>query len=154
MGFLPFSSFLFPFPIVTSFLIVFDSFIQTHALSLRRAVLGRSKSFDELLTDHRAAKEEFLRAKAAANGTPFVPKHPSNKHGEKKSSQHHDKVPKVNGVGPAAVAVSDKLSPSFQPAVQVAVPSSPAVAHPAALSPSHKLLSKPTKLSSNCHLQR
>ncbi|XP_023227988.1 mucin-5AC-like [Centruroides sculpturatus] len=31
---------------------------KTHSLSLRRAVIGRKKNFDELLADHRAAKEK------------------------------------------------------------------------------------------------
>ncbi|XP_013414670.1 ataxin-7 [Lingula anatina] len=41
---------------------------KTHALSLRRAVQDRSKSFDELLREHRAAKEALLQAKQAAAG--------------------------------------------------------------------------------------
>lgn len=39
---------------------------QTHALSLRRSVSGRSKSFDQLLLEHRAAKEAALKAKQEA----------------------------------------------------------------------------------------
>lgn len=43
---------------------------KTHSLSLRRAVPGRKKNFDDLLMDHRAAKEAALsktvRASAAA----------------------------------------------------------------------------------------
>ncbi|XP_054164145.1 ataxin-7-like protein 1 [Oppia nitens] len=35
---------------------------KTHSLTLRRAVTGRSKSFDMLLTEHREAKEAALRA--------------------------------------------------------------------------------------------
>ena len=38
--------------------------LQTHALSLRRAVAERSKSFDNLLLEHRAAKEALQKAKA------------------------------------------------------------------------------------------
>ncbi|XP_076047084.1 uncharacterized protein LOC143028610 isoform X1 [Oratosquilla oratoria] len=34
---------------------------KTHSLSLRRAVVGRSKKFDELLLEHRAAKEALLK---------------------------------------------------------------------------------------------
>jgi ataxin-7 len=37
---------------------------QTHALGLRRAVPGRKKSFDDLLKEHKAAKEAMLKAKA------------------------------------------------------------------------------------------
>lgn len=37
---------------------------QTHALSLRRAVEGRRKKFDDLLKEHRAAKEAQLKAKS------------------------------------------------------------------------------------------
>ncbi|XP_076447842.1 uncharacterized protein LOC143284758 isoform X2 [Babylonia areolata] len=37
---------------------------KTHALGLRRAVPGRKKSFDDLLKDHKAAKEALLKAKA------------------------------------------------------------------------------------------
>uniref|UniRef100_A0A2C9KNY9 SCA7 domain-containing protein n=1 Tax=Biomphalaria glabrata TaxID=6526 RepID=A0A2C9KNY9_BIOGL len=37
---------------------------KTHALSLRRAVPGRSKSFDDLLKEHKAAKDALLKAKA------------------------------------------------------------------------------------------
>ncbi|XP_064632233.1 ataxin-7-like protein 1 [Lineus longissimus] len=39
---------------------------KTHALSLRRAVVGRSKSFDDLLREHRAAKEALVKRKALA----------------------------------------------------------------------------------------
>ncbi|XP_052824375.1 ataxin-7-like protein 1 [Octopus bimaculoides] len=39
---------------------------KTHALSLRRAVVGRRKPFDELLKDHRAAKEAIQREKVHA----------------------------------------------------------------------------------------
>lgn len=35
---------------------------KAHSLSLRRAVLGRSKKFDDLLLEHRAAKEAQTRA--------------------------------------------------------------------------------------------
>ena len=35
---------------------------KTHSLTLRRAVQGRIKNFDELLAEHRAEKEEALRA--------------------------------------------------------------------------------------------
>ena len=35
---------------------------KTHSLTLRRAVQGRMKNFDELLTEHREAKEAALRA--------------------------------------------------------------------------------------------
>ena len=38
-------------------------YFQTHALSLRRAVKGRCKTFDDLLKEHREAKEALLRAK-------------------------------------------------------------------------------------------
>lgn len=34
---------------------------KTHSLSLRRSVTGRSKSFDDLLEEHRLAKEEAMR---------------------------------------------------------------------------------------------
>ncbi|XP_064605517.1 uncharacterized protein LOC135470474 isoform X3 [Liolophura sinensis] len=37
---------------------------KTHALSLRRAVEGRRKKFDDLLKEHRAAKEAQLKAKS------------------------------------------------------------------------------------------
>ncbi|XP_069142238.1 ataxin-7-like protein 1 [Argopecten irradians] len=37
---------------------------KTHALSLRRKVPGRRKPFDELLKEHRAAKEAFLKQRA------------------------------------------------------------------------------------------
>nr|KAG5711310.1 hypothetical protein BaRGS_006007 [Batillaria attramentaria] len=37
---------------------------KTHALGLRRAVQGRKKPFDELLREHKAAKEALLKAKA------------------------------------------------------------------------------------------
>ncbi len=37
--------------------------LQAHALSLRRAVTGRSNSFDQLLKDHKEAKDALLRAK-------------------------------------------------------------------------------------------
>lgn len=52
--------------------------LQTHALSLRRAVPGRSKSFDDLLKEHKAAKDALLKAKAesqnsAANATRVSP---------------------------------------------------------------------------------
>lgn len=39
---------------------------KTHALSLRRAVAGRRKPFDELLKDHRAAKEAIQKEKVHA----------------------------------------------------------------------------------------
>ena len=51
---------------------------QSHALSLRRAVPGRIKPFDDLLKEHRAAKEALLKEKAeaaaaaAAMGKPAV----------------------------------------------------------------------------------
>ena len=55
--------------------------MQTHALGLRRAVQGRKKSFDDLLKEHKAAKEALLRAKAeeqaALTGIPLVP-HPQS----------------------------------------------------------------------------
>ena len=41
---------------------------QTHALSVRRAVKGRSKSFDQLLLEHRGAKEAEALRKAKATG--------------------------------------------------------------------------------------
>ncbi|CAG5119278.1 unnamed protein product [Candidula unifasciata] len=37
---------------------------KTHTLTLRRAVSGRRKSFDDLLKEHKAAKDVLLRAKA------------------------------------------------------------------------------------------
>ncbi|BFZ08132.1 hypothetical protein BsWGS_11171 [Bradybaena similaris] len=37
---------------------------KTHTLTLRRAVSGRSKSFDDLLKEHKAAKDALIRAKA------------------------------------------------------------------------------------------
>ncbi|XP_025106270.1 ataxin-7-like protein 1 isoform X1 [Pomacea canaliculata] len=37
---------------------------KTHALGLRRAVPGRMKSFDELLREHKAAKDALIKAKA------------------------------------------------------------------------------------------
>ncbi|KAK6176383.1 hypothetical protein SNE40_014681 [Patella caerulea] len=43
---------------------------KTHALSLRRAVKGRCKPFDDLLKEHRIAKEALLKAKALAAGLP------------------------------------------------------------------------------------
>ncbi|ESO91415.1 hypothetical protein LOTGIDRAFT_153854, partial [Lottia gigantea] len=43
---------------------------KTHALSLRRAVKGRIKPFDDLLKEHRIAKEALLKAKALAAGLP------------------------------------------------------------------------------------
>ncbi|BFZ10489.1 hypothetical protein BsWGS_13528 [Bradybaena similaris] len=39
---------------------------KTHALSLRRAVAGRSKSFDGLLKEHKAVKDASLKARAEA----------------------------------------------------------------------------------------
>uniref|UniRef100_A0A1B6C0W8 SCA7 domain-containing protein n=1 Tax=Clastoptera arizonana TaxID=38151 RepID=A0A1B6C0W8_9HEMI len=36
---------------------------KSHSMSLRRAVTGRSKSFDQLLSDHRQAKDAILRQK-------------------------------------------------------------------------------------------
>ncbi|CAG5123007.1 unnamed protein product [Candidula unifasciata] len=39
---------------------------KTHALSLRRAVSGRSKPFDGLLKEHKAVKDAILKAKAEA----------------------------------------------------------------------------------------
>ena len=39
---------------------------QIHAISLRRSVTGRSKSFDQLLSEHRLHKEEVLKRKMAA----------------------------------------------------------------------------------------
>ena len=45
------------------FLLAFTA-VQTHALGLRRAVPGRKKSFDDLLKEHKAAKEAMLKAKA------------------------------------------------------------------------------------------
>ena len=38
---------------------------QTHALSLRRAVPDRSKPFDDLLKEHKAAKDALIEAKRA-----------------------------------------------------------------------------------------
>lgn len=37
--------------------------LQSHPMSLRRAVTGRSKPFDQLLADHRQAKEALIQAK-------------------------------------------------------------------------------------------
>uniref|UniRef100_T1JJL3 SCA7 domain-containing protein n=1 Tax=Strigamia maritima TaxID=126957 RepID=T1JJL3_STRMM len=39
---------------------------KSHSLALRRSVLGRKKNFDELLADHRAAKETLLKAAQAS----------------------------------------------------------------------------------------
>jgi len=48
---------------------------KAHSLTLRRAVQGRSRSFDDLLADHRAAKEILVRqVKEGANGTPGATK--------------------------------------------------------------------------------
>ncbi|KAG1682588.1 Ataxin-7-like protein 1 [Nymphon striatum] len=41
---------------------------KTHSLSLRRAVPGRKKNFDELLSDHRAAKESLIKAQQLQAG--------------------------------------------------------------------------------------
>lgn len=40
-----------------------DFSFQSHALSLRRAVNGRRLSFDDLLKEHREAKEAYQKAK-------------------------------------------------------------------------------------------
>ncbi|KAH7938228.1 hypothetical protein HPB49_021762 [Dermacentor silvarum] len=40
---------------------------KTHSLTLRRAVAGRRKNFDELLTEHRATKEAALNASKSAH---------------------------------------------------------------------------------------
>lgn len=45
-------------------MIIFSLPLQTHTLTLRRAVSGRSKSFDDLLKEHKAAKDALIRAKA------------------------------------------------------------------------------------------
>ena len=48
---------------------------KAHSLTLRRAVQGRSRTFDDLLADHRAAKEILVRQiKEGANGTPGATK--------------------------------------------------------------------------------
>lgn len=54
-----------PCPKFPAFLFFFAfTAVQTHALGLRRAVPGRKKSFDDLLKEHKAAKEAMLKAKA------------------------------------------------------------------------------------------
>ncbi|XP_005092007.2 ataxin-7-like protein 1 [Aplysia californica] len=45
---------------------------KTHALSLRRAVPGRSKAFDELLKEHKAAKDALIKAKGVSQSAPSV----------------------------------------------------------------------------------
>ena len=63
--------------------IIFQYPFQTHALSVRRAVEGRRKPFDELLAEHRAAKEALLKAKAEASGKTYIPpgsKSPGSSH--------------------------------------------------------------------------
>ena len=71
---------------------------QTHALSLRRAVKGRRKPFDELLKEHRAAKEAMLLAKAElaaaskaikSGGAPATSMPPGHsKHSDKNRDRH------------------------------------------------------------------
>ncbi|XP_046372165.1 ataxin-7-like protein 1 isoform X1 [Haliotis rufescens] len=87
---------------------------KTHALSLRRAVKGRSKTFDELLKEHRAAKELLLKQKAemaakaaAASGGGAGPGGGgSSKSGHSDSNAHskdgvaHSKVPHPPSMSP------------------------------------------------------
>ena len=49
-------------------------FFQSHALSLRRAVPGRRLPFDELLQEHREAKDAYLLAKAESRKTSSINK--------------------------------------------------------------------------------
>lgn len=51
---------------------------KSHSMSLRRAVIGRSKSFDQLLADHRQAKEALIRQKKLleTKTIPLTPKNP------------------------------------------------------------------------------
>lgn len=52
---------------------------KAHTVSLRRTVIGRSKSFDKLLSDHRAAKELPNRtSKVTVSGTVTVTTAPVN----------------------------------------------------------------------------
>ena len=64
--------------------------MQTHALSLRRAVQGRIKPFDDLLREHRDAKEKEIIKKYAEKGIPVPPKMlPSKSRSSSSSSQRH-----------------------------------------------------------------
>ena len=60
--------------VVHHFTCLLFSHFQTHALSLRRSVKGRSKIFDHLLREHRAAKEIMLKEKADKLGQPIASK--------------------------------------------------------------------------------
>lgn len=83
--------------------------LQTHAISKRRQVAGRRKPFDDLLKEHRAAKELLLKQKeemkqaaalglpvptALQTGTPTVPdlpiKHNQIKVEKENTSGHMD----------------------------------------------------------------
>ncbi|XP_074644411.1 ataxin-7-like [Tubulanus polymorphus] len=85
---------------------------KTHALSLRRAVKGRRKTFDQLLDEHRATKELLTQAKAAAaaaanksapasSGAKILP---ANRKSDSKSA----KSGQINGVN-AVTAISKPI---------------------------------------------
>ena len=48
---------------------VYLIFFQSHALSLRRAVGGRRLPFDDLLQEHREAKDAYLLAKKGTSSS-------------------------------------------------------------------------------------
>ena len=110
--------------------------LQSHALSLRRAVQGRRKPFDELLKEHRAAKEAFLKAKAEekdaaaaakAATTPGLAMTSSTKQSSTSLSQVRESSKETSSTASAAAktAVCNAIPVSKPSKVQLKVASPP-----------------------------
>uniref|UniRef100_A0A1B6KLG6 SCA7 domain-containing protein n=1 Tax=Graphocephala atropunctata TaxID=36148 RepID=A0A1B6KLG6_9HEMI len=69
---------------------------KSHPMSLRRAVTGRSKPFDQLLIDHRQAKEALLKQKKnvdlASSSVMLTPPSSSSSSGSEQKSQPSEKL--------------------------------------------------------------
>ena len=95
---------------------------KAHTVSLRRTVVGRSKSFDKLLADHRAAKEPASSRASTSGAGPAQPQPPP---------PPPKLVAGVSGSAAAELATASALAPSTPaaatPAPELEAPSSPPV---------------------------
>ena len=73
--------------------IYLNIFFQSHALSLRRAVQGRRLPFDELLKEHREAKEAYMKARVESKEAAAALKAASTPHKTGPSSSPGGKTP-------------------------------------------------------------
>jgi ataxin-7 len=95
---------------------------QTHALSLRRAVVGRSKSFDDLLKEHRAAKEALLKRKALAAQAGKKPASLIQIAEEPPKPAESKSTPALNGASPQKALAQALMAPTPLAPLKLAKP--------------------------------